>query len=172
MTMSLQKRKPRRSLAPGEMKILRVLESKRKSLKSYKTLREETALSDPVLSDYLKRLQKRKFIKRDIDTRKYSLTVRGKRRLEFSDLVKKLDNILEHGKTTPVKFTPKTSEAFPTVKAPETKKNLEIVANCEWVIHQSLLEMFPKIKESFGTDFFLRTSKTANGKILVEISKA
>jgi len=86
--------------------------------------------------------------------------------------VKKLDNILEHGKTTTVKFKPETSEAFPTVKAPETKKNLEIVANCEWVIHQSLLEMFPKIKRLFGTDFFLRTSETANGKILVEISKA
>jgi len=111
-------------------------------------------------------------LERDIDTRKYSLTVRGKRRLEFSDLVKKLDNILEHGETTPVKFESEMLKALPKRKVRETKKNLEIVANCEWVIHQSLLEMFPKIKESFGTDFFLRTSKTAKGKILVEISKA
>jgi len=163
-----------KSLAPGEMKILQVLKSEKKkmSLKSYKTLKKETELSDPVLSDYLKRLQKKMFIIRDVDTRKYSLTVRGKRRLEFFDLVEKLNNILEHGKTKPVIFKSGTLQAFPEKMALETKKNLEIVANCERVIHQSLLEMFPKIKELFGKNFFLGTSEIENGKIIVEILKA
>jgi len=158
-------------LAPGEVKILKVLKEGSK-MKSYTNLKDETKLSDPVLSDYLKRLQKKKFVKRDIDTRKYCLTVKGKRKLEFQILAEELYHILlECGETKPVKYENKTKRAFPKKKAEETKKNLEIVFNCEWILRKSLLEMFPKIKKLFGTDFFLKTFETKSGEIFVQFLK-
>ncbi len=57
-------------LRPGEVKILRALQSKSKA---FTTLKEETGLQQNALSNYLKRLQKIRVINKDIDTRFYEL---------------------------------------------------------------------------------------------------
>ena len=55
---------PRKHSASAQTKILRALKNENKS---YMQLKMETNLSDPVLSDHLKRLQKRKSIVKDLD---------------------------------------------------------------------------------------------------------
>jgi len=67
-------------LAPGENKILKALQQE--ELRSFTELLGETGLSGPSLSEYLKSLQKKGFIKRDIDSRKYFITSNGREALE------------------------------------------------------------------------------------------
>jgi len=51
---------------------------KAKGKKSFTELQHSTGLSTPILSEYLKRLQKAGLIERDIDSRKYTITRQGK----------------------------------------------------------------------------------------------
>jgi len=63
------------SLRPGEDKILTFLKDGQK--RSFTELQNGTGLSPPSLSQYLRDLQKRKHIARDIDSRAYSITKEG-----------------------------------------------------------------------------------------------
>jgi len=99
-------RRDSKGSSPGELKILEALqygERENPIYKSFTELRDETRLSNPVLSDYLKRLQKLGRIKRDIDSRKYFIQVAGKGALERDWLHKTLNKIcdeLERATTT------------------------------------------------------------------------
>ena len=164
-----------RPFAPGEIKILRALEHPRLGKvmpKSYKSLREETKLSDPVLSDYLKRLQKKKLIQRDIETRGYLLSVKGKRRLQLIDLVEELKDVLEEQNVNDVVFESEDMKEMVRKLASGSKKNLRIITNCLLVLHTDLVKMFPKIGKVFGPDCFIRAEKLSNGKVLLDFKEA
>ena len=75
-----------KDLAPKEATILEAL--KDRTLNAFGELREQTKVSSPVLADYLKRLQKKKLIERDIDTRKYRITYDGITYLERHELIR------------------------------------------------------------------------------------
>jgi DNA-binding HxlR family transcriptional regulator len=68
-------------LAPGEQKILKQLEV---ANTAYKDLRTSADLSDSILSEYLRRLQQSRLIRREPD-RKYSLVAEGRDALRRSD---------------------------------------------------------------------------------------
>ncbi|KKN35087.1 hypothetical protein LCGC14_0787120 [marine sediment metagenome] len=76
----------KKSLAPGEKKILITLT---RANKTFTQLLKDARLPGSVLSQYLKNLQKKHYIKRDIDTHKYGLTKKGIRVCELlSELIK------------------------------------------------------------------------------------
>ena len=157
----------KRQFAPGEVKILRALigvGAEREIFKSYTTLREETSLSDPVLSSYLKRLRKRGLLNRDIDTRKYSLSVNGRRRLELFELTEKIRKIIEEEETLPVRYK---SEELKRVKlASASKKNLRMLANCTLELHKAFLQL-PKVKKLYGSNPYIRVVEQDDREIVL-----
>ena len=70
-------------LKPGERKILKALEE---GEKRFKDLNKSCIVNPSILSAYLKNLQKQGLITRDIDTRNFSLIVRGWETLYLADI--------------------------------------------------------------------------------------
>lgn len=93
-------------LAPGEEKIINELEKSAKHLLSYTELREKTGLSDPALSAYLKELQKKGLINRDIMSRKYAVLPNGNMALEKKEILERFAGLLEN------RFTPNSISIF------------------------------------------------------------
>jgi len=153
---------------PGQIKILKALESlepKERVSKSYTILRKETGLPDPVISDYLKKLRKRDLIERDIDTREYYLSVKGKRKIQLLRLIQRLMEIIEKETTKKVKHK---SEKLRNIRlALETKKNLRMLASCTLELHKAFLQL-PKIQQLFGPNPFVRTEELTDGTILLD----
>jgi DNA-binding HxlR family transcriptional regulator len=156
---------------PGQIKILKALETsetKKRVSKSYTMLKEETGLPDPVLSDYLKKLRKKKLVERDIDTREYYLSIIGKRKWQMLTLIERLMDIIERENTKPVTYK---SEKLGNVKlASETKKNLRMLANCTLELHKAFLQL-PKVQKLFGHNPFVRTTEQSDGTILLDFKK-
>ena len=157
--------------SPGEVKILRALKgsmTEAKISKSYTMLRGETKLSDPVLSGYLKRLRKKGLLDRDIDTRKYSLSLKGRRRLELFELVEKIRKIVEEEEILPVKYK---SEDLRRVKlASASKRNLRMLANCTLELHKAFLQL-PKVSKLFGSDPYVRVTEQVDGEIVLDFKR-
>ena len=153
---------------PGQIKILKALESlepEERVSKSYTILRKETGLPDPVISDYLKKLRKKGLIERDIDTREYYLSVKGKRKIQLLRLIQRLMEIIEKETTKKVKHK---SEKLRNIRlASETKKNLRMLASCTLELHKAFLQL-PKIQQLFGPNPFVRTEELTDGTILLD----
>jgi len=98
-------------LAPGEEQIFNALRECEKRLTSFSELREKTGLSDPALSEYLKELQKKGLIERDIMSRKYRITTRGDITLGKKEILERFAGLLED------RFTPNSISIF--VVSPE-----------------------------------------------------
>ena len=86
----------REKLRDGEVKILRALARASHGL-PFGGIKEEARLSVPVISDYLKRLQKEGYVSKDVETRRYVITLKGRSEL------KKLEGI--ELQTSSVSFT-------------------------------------------------------------------
>jgi predicted transcriptional regulator len=87
-------------LRDGEEKILRALAKAPHGL-PFGGIVKEARLSKPVISDYLKRLQKEEYITKDVETRKYVITPKGRSEL------KKLEGIeLQTSSTSFTTFSP------------------------------------------------------------------
>jgi predicted transcriptional regulator len=87
-------------LRDGEEKILRALARAPHGLSFGETVKE-ARLSKPVISDYLKHLQKEGYVTKDVDLRKYVITPKGRREL------KKLEGIeLQASSTSFTVFSP------------------------------------------------------------------
>lgn len=93
-------------LTPGEAKIFDALRQCTNGFMSYTELREKTGLSDPALSGYLKELQKKGLIKRDIMSRKYEITREGDKTYGKKELLEKFAGLLED------RFTPNSISIF------------------------------------------------------------
>lgn len=100
-------------LAPGEKKILDTLRESEKRLLSYTELREKTGLSDPALSEYLKELQKKGLIQRDMMSRKYEIKTRGHKTYVEKEILDMFAGLLED------RFTPNSISVF--VVGPESR---------------------------------------------------
>lgn len=158
----------RRTLAPGKNEILKAL---RDEEKSYTQLKKDAKLSDPVLSDYLKWLWKKKYIVRDIDSRKYRLLKKGRNLLPIITLVDQLNLVLRRGETNPVKYFEEIEKTLETSPEP-LKKNTTKIANCISILHESFSTANSKIMDIYGKDPFIRTRKLDNGTILIDFMKA
>jgi len=86
-----KQKKDNEKLRPGEIKIL---DSLSKGPKSNKQLGAETGLDESILAKYLKELQKKHFIQRDIDTRKYELLEKSLDTLFLEDIITVLQDAL------------------------------------------------------------------------------
>jgi DNA-binding MarR family transcriptional regulator len=99
-------------LRGGELEILKALAKKpQHSGFPFKDLLEKAQLSKPVLSDYLKNLQKKGYVVRDIDSRNYDLTLEGRAQLNKVDSVEKIEFLS-------VPFTKNVTVDFPSPSAP------------------------------------------------------
>ncbi len=157
----------RRTLAPGKNEILKALRDQKKS---YTQLKKDADLSDPVLSDYLKWLWKKKYIDRDIDSRKYRLLKKGGNLLPLIDLVDQLNLILRRGETESVEYSGENESMLDTTSEPLKENNVKI-ANCIFAIHESFTAANPQITDIYGKDPFIRTRKLDDGTILVDFIK-
>ena len=137
----------RKPLAPGKIKILSAL---RDMCKPYKELKSDTELSDPVLSDHLKWLQKKKYIGRDIDTRKYYLLKKAKNKLPIFDFIEKLNLILRRGQVAPTKYS---NEAIVSSLSDPMRKNIDTIANCISVTHEFFMKLNPSAGNVSGSFF-------------------
>jgi DNA-binding PadR family transcriptional regulator len=68
-------------LRDGEVKILRALARASHGL-PFGGIKEEARLSNPVISDYLKRLQKEGYVSKNVETRRYVITPKGRSELK------------------------------------------------------------------------------------------
>lgn len=68
-------------LRNGEEKILRALAKSPHGFR-FGEIAKDARLSNPVLSDYLKRLQKEEYVRKDVETRKYLITPKGRSELK------------------------------------------------------------------------------------------
>jgi predicted transcriptional regulator len=93
-------------VAPGEEKILDTLRQCEKRLMSYTELRKKTGLSDPALSEYLKELQKKGLIRRDIMSRKYEITPEGDKTYGKKEILERFSGLLQD------RFTPNSISIF------------------------------------------------------------
>lgn len=89
----------KQKLRPGERQILEALsaaekDSNKKGL-SFTQIKDQSNLSRPVISDYLKRLWKDGLILRDIYTRRYRITVNGIQVLTRETILEKMDEVIQ-----------------------------------------------------------------------------
>jgi DNA-binding MarR family transcriptional regulator len=107
-------------IKPVELLILRIMVKKPlDSLFAFKELWHEVNYSRPTLSKNLKKLQKRKLVVRDIDTRKYKLTKEGKTELNKIDGIESLES-------SSVPFTTNLDMLLPTsTSSPPAPLNLD-----------------------------------------------
>jgi DNA-binding MarR family transcriptional regulator len=81
-----------KELRGGELKILRALTKKPPDAGlKFGELLGETDLSSPVLSTYLKNLQKKNYILRHVDSRSYSITREGRDRINKEEELEKIE---------------------------------------------------------------------------------
>ncbi|MFX0210038.1 MAG: hypothetical protein ACFFDT_28920 [Candidatus Hodarchaeota archaeon] len=95
-------------MAPGKVKILRYLATETIDdnatefpLRSYTEIWESTGLSNKLVSEYLKSLQKLKLVMRDIDTRRYAGTENATRALKIIDMIYQFEWLLENEASKP-----------------------------------------------------------------------
>jgi hypothetical protein len=82
------------------------------------------------------------------------------------DLTEKFRNLLREGGAKQIEF-----EHGEWKLTSESKRRIGVVANCIMLAHETLLEMLPYTKESYGLNPFIRVVEQKDGTVRFEFKK-